>query len=140
MIRGISAATGWFDDELKEMFGVDVYARPFPADRGWDVYENDRARVLLIRQENLDALADALGALCRVEPSSFDVVPCNIGEDKAYAQQYGIVKKTLRLSEQELDSIYSLPYVRHLYTSKEIEGFKMRWRGAGACPARRRAA
>jgi hypothetical protein len=117
----------WFNDELKEMFGLDVYARPFPFQRGWDIYENDRARVLLIRQENLASLAEGIGALYSLDPNIVKVVSTNVAAEKSYANSYDVVKKGLKLTERELDEIYSLRYVKHFYTSDEIAAFKERW-------------
>ncbi len=117
----------WFDDELKQMFGIDVFARAFPMERGWEIYENDVARVLLIRQENLGRLSQALGALYKLDPSEFVTVTANAAESKDYAPYYRAVKDTLRYSKLELDRIYSLPYVAHFYTPTEIATFRQRW-------------
>jgi Putative capsular polysaccharide synthesis protein len=117
----------WFTNDLAKMFGVDVYSRRFPTERGWDIYENDAARVLLIRQENFAELPNALGALYGLDPSTFKVATSNTAEGKDYAARYATVKKELRLCSQELEEIYSLPYVRHFYTPTEIAAFKSRW-------------
>ena len=117
----------WFTDELEEVFDVDVYARPFPAERGWDVYENDAARVLVIRQENLDRLPDALGALYGLEPATFAVKTCNVAAHKDYADHYRRAKQMLRLNEAELDLVYGTRSVRHFYTQEEIASFRRRW-------------
>jgi hypothetical protein len=122
----------WFSDELRDTFGIDVFARPFPTERGWDIYENDAARVLLIRLESLAALPAALGELYGFDPSTFSVVSANTAEGKDYAVPYDVVKKTLRLSRQELEEIYALPYVRHFYTPREIAELKSRWQTAVA--------
>jgi hypothetical protein len=121
----------WFLDELGAMSGVDVYARPFPTDRGWDIYENLTARVLVIRQENLAHLPEALGALYGFEPSSFRVETCNVGANKGYASRYDLMKRTLRFTDAELDTLYESRFGRHFYTQEEIARFKSRWR-AGA--------
>ena len=47
----------WFDDELAPVFGIDVFTRPFPYEQGFDIYEGDRARVRLLRLEDLSASA-----------------------------------------------------------------------------------
>jgi hypothetical protein len=124
----------WFSDELRATFDVDVFARPFPTERGWDVIESAAARVLLIRQENLDQIPAAFGALYGFDPASVEIATCNVTADKDYATTYGAVKKALRLSEQELETVYSVPDVRHFYTPKEIADFKRRWRADRAGP------
>ena len=47
----------WFDDELKPVFGIDVFATPFPTSRGYDTYRSASARLLLIRLEDLSTVA-----------------------------------------------------------------------------------
>src|SRR5581483_10811453 len=41
----------WFDREVKEVFGLDVYAEAFDKARGYQIYENARARLIVIRLE-----------------------------------------------------------------------------------------
>src|SRR4029077_16159903 len=113
-----------FTDELGAVFGVDVYARPFPAERGWDVYENDAARVLVVRQEDLARLPEALGALYGFDPATVEVEDRNVADHKDYSAHYRAVRAALRLSERELDEAYSLPYARHFYTPREIDAFR----------------
>ncbi len=91
---------------------------------------SDDARVLLIRLESLAGLPNALGALYGLNPCTFTVVSANLAESKSYAARYDAVKKELRLSRQELEEIYSQPYVGHFYTRKEIAAFKSRWQAA----------
>ncbi len=118
----------WFTSDLGEMFGVDVYARPFPTERGWDIYENDNARILLIRQENLNRLPEALGSLYRFDPSTVQMTTANEGDSKNYAAQYAKVKRSFHLDDRELESLYSLPHARHFYSAEQIEQFKKHWR------------
>jgi hypothetical protein len=120
----------WFKDDMGELIGLDVFARPFPTETGWDIYENDIARVLIIRQENLDRLPDALGKLYGIEPSTVKMENRNRGDEKDYSSQYNTVKKAWRPSESDLEEVYSAAYVHHFYTAQEIEGFKHRWRTA----------
>lgn len=126
----------WFTNDLAPMFGIDVYARPFPIARGWDIYENEQARMLLIRQESLAQLPHALGQLYGIDPTTVAVETRNTGAEKPHAAQYARVRQTLRLSERELEECYGLRYVSHFYTPDEIAAFKARWRAA---PARRAA-
>jgi hypothetical protein len=125
----------WFRGELGEVFGVNVYDRPFPTQRGWDVYENDEARVLVIRQENLTALPQALGALFELDPESFIVESRNEATNKEYASHYAAMKRAVRLTEAELDRLYGSEQVRHFYTPEEREQFKRRWLAGSERPA-----
>jgi hypothetical protein len=126
----------WFVNELHEMFGLDLLERPFPTERGWDVYENDVARVLIVRQENLDRLPEALGNLCGIDPATVVVEVRNVAEAKDYSAHYESVKKAWRSSELDMTALYSQPHVRHFYAKEEIARFQERWRsGADEFPA-----
>ncbi len=117
----------WLRDEMAGMFGLDVYARPFPTDCGWDVYENDEARLLVIRQENLDQLSDALGELFGLDPAGFVIHSLNEAANKNYAEHYRMLKRSFKLTEREQEAVYNTPHVRHFYTDGEIARFKKQW-------------
>mgnify|MGYP000595620150 FL=1 len=44
----------WFDIELKEVFNLDVFNSEFPKEKGYKIYSNEVASVLLIRLEDLN--------------------------------------------------------------------------------------
>lgn len=119
----------WFDQELAPVFGVDVYQRSFPIERGFDLYDSSTARVLLLRLEDLDRCAPAafrefLGL------QHFSMRHQQIAEDKAYASLYRRFRAALRVPDAALDRIYGSRYARHFYTQAELEGFRARLRGA----------
>lgn len=117
----------WFDWELEPVTGVRVYERPFPKERGWDVYEGDRADVLLIRQEDLEARGpEALGRFLGVELRRLG--RRNTAGDKAYADAYRAFKERLRLPRSYEERMYGSRYARHFYREDEIARFRARWR------------
>jgi hypothetical protein len=117
----------WFTDEFREILGVDVYSRPFPTKQGWDLYENDIARVLVIRQENMSALPHALSVVFGEDPAAFKVINANLAAEKCYAPYYDAIKNSLHFTAEELQTLYSLPYMKHFYAPEEIERFEKRW-------------
>src|SRR5215475_12766737 len=50
----------WFDLELNGVAGIDVYAQPFPHQRGWAVYENRFTRALIYRLEDMQCIQAVL--------------------------------------------------------------------------------
>jgi hypothetical protein len=116
----------WCDTELAEILGVDVYATPFPHERGWELYQSPRAEVLLVRLEDL----------ATVMPSAFSffldgfrpTVPVvNAAADKSYRELYGTFQKTLRLPESYLRLMYESRYAQHFYTTVERATFYRSW-------------
>jgi hypothetical protein len=117
----------WYTQELGAVFQIDPFVRPFPRECGWDVLENDIARVLLLRIEDFERLPAALGALYERPAEEFKVRSTNRGEDKSYARHYRNVCATFQLPGSLLDQVYDLPFVRHFYSPLETERFKRRW-------------
>lgn len=116
----------WFDKELKKVFGVDVYATPFPRERGYAVYETPRARVLLLRLEDLKVHGGApvkefLGS------SDFSLVSANQAQDKAYSEIYTAFASELILPISYVETIYRSRYSTHFYSPKELERFRSKW-------------
>jgi hypothetical protein len=111
----------WFTSELGEVFGLNVLARPFPVERGWDVYENDRAR-----------LPAALGELLGIDPANVALVNRNVADEKDYSDQYASVKKFFRPPYELLQEVYSHPQVRHFYSPGEIVAFQQMWQTGNA--------
>lgn len=118
----------WLDAELGSVFGIDVFAFPFPHSRGYDVYENDAATVLLLRLEDLQQAAPrALEEWLGLE--GFATVESNVGRTKYYSDAYRAFFEGARLPGSYLDRMYGSKYARHFYTDEEIQAFRATWQG-----------
>jgi hypothetical protein len=116
----------WFDDELRAVFGIDVFARPFPTERGYATYESSRARVLLVRLEDLSTVgATAFSEFFGV--SAAERERRNTAENKTYGDVYTRFQRRLVVPASYLDALYMSTYCRHFYTRRELEGFRRRW-------------
>ena len=125
--NGIADPTRWFDRELRAVTGVDVFARPFDADRGYTIFESSPAPVLLLRMEDLDrALRPALADFLGVDPASVLVGRRNVGAQTWYAELLQEVKNTYRLPEPLAERVYGTRYVRHFY-GEEAVAMRSRW-------------
>jgi hypothetical protein len=116
----------WLDDELGGPFGIDVYAEPFPRDRGWTTYRGKRADVLLIRYEDLGrcfaaALEEFLGL------PSVKLARTNVSSAKTYGRAYDVVSRRLTLPNDYLNHMYGSRYAQHFYSEAEIAGMRARW-------------
>lgn len=117
----------WFDRNVKATMGIDIFAEPFDQARGWQIYEGEEARLLLIRQESFARLPEAMSAFygLRVRPAA--IPHANAGEQHAYRGSYREAKAKIRVPASVLDTVYSARYTRHFYSPDEIRGFKERW-------------
>jgi putative capsular polysaccharide synthesis protein len=123
--RMLTSLEDWFDLELKPLVGLDVYATRFPHDRGFAIYENCCARVLLYRFEALQHLDRMLCEFLGREIPQ--VVSRNLSQDKAYRQCYDHVKQHLRLPADFLMRHYRSKLASHFYSPRELAGFLRRW-------------
>ncbi|HEX8451093.1 MAG TPA: putative capsular polysaccharide synthesis family protein [Longimicrobium sp.] len=115
----------WFDRHVKPNLGIDVFAEPFDRARGWQIYEGEDARLLLVRQESFDALPEAAGVFFGLRAGA--VPDANAGEGHAYRGSYREARERVRVPASLLDTVYSARYASHFYTPDEIRAFKKRW-------------
>jgi hypothetical protein len=121
-----SFAPDWFDREVRDVFGVDVFDRPYPTDGLGCVYSCDAGSLLVLRTEDLASRgAQALGAFLGTEPIGLKHL--NRTTDRSYARTYRRFMAELRLPPEYLDRMYGSKLTRHFYTQDEISAFRGRW-------------
>ena len=120
------SALNWFDMQFKPVFNIDVYSRPFPREKGYDIYREGRFSLLLIRLEDLDihaeqAIEEFLGI------PDIKLKRSNVGADKWYKDIYREFLSKITLSDEYIDQIYNSKFVQHFYSHDEINAFRARW-------------
>ena len=123
-----SSPDWWFDAQLNPVFGIDVFASPFPAASGYKIYWNKpHTPLLVIRLEDLDRCAgEAMSEFLNLD--NFEVIRANVGEEKEYANLYKAFKE-LPLPAEYVEKMLSTRYARHFYTDEELQRFSNRWTG-----------
>lgn len=116
----------WFDVEMQQTLGIDVYAQPFPKEQGHTVLRRGPFEVLILRAELPDpAKAGAIQHFLGVD--AFDIRRENVTANKDYASVYESFKEDLVLPAAYLDMMYGAHYTRHFYTPEEIGRMRSRW-------------
>lgn len=117
----------WFAREIQPVLGIDVLAAPFDRERGYAILENARARLLVLRTEDLDRnLAPALREFIGLElPAGAE--RANIRSEGEAGDAYREVLQRLRLPRSVAERIYAHPFVRHFYPDAMVAGFLARW-------------
>lgn len=118
----------WFDIQMKPIFDIDVYSRPFPHQQGYEIYNGkNSSRLLLIRLEDLNRVGQkVLGDFLNIK--QFGLIQANVAEKKEYSDLYRDFKK-IPLPASYLETMYSSRYAKHFYTEEEIQGFCQKWMG-----------
>jgi hypothetical protein len=121
-------ASTWFDLELKNVFGTDVYAYRFNLEKGYSILrDGGNAEVLILRLEDLNInLENALGEFLGVR-RPIRVIQSNVGSEKHYSAQYRNVLENIRIPKGVCRKIYSGKYAQHFYRKDMLDKFAERW-------------
>jgi hypothetical protein len=131
--RGIPHTLRWFDTEFRQGLGVDVYEYPFDPAQGYRVIETPAVRVLLLRQENLDIAARALGEFLGLS-RELEIVQENVGSNKEYSGLYASAVRDVRFPKATLDLAYGSRFCEHFYGPDELERFRRSWERSEPSP------
>lgn len=116
----------WFDEELKELSGVDVLMYPFDKEKGYTIISESKIEILLIKIEKISQMTDIIRDF--IGSRQFELVNTNMGKDKEYAHIYKGVKKNLELPPKYIEYYYKdHPYMNHFYSKEEQKNFLDKW-------------
>lgn len=105
----------WFDDELRDGLGIDVYSQPF---HGSSLrFTSGRFDVLIMRSD-LDNEAKSL-ALSGLVDTSVEVGIRNTNEAEAHADTYARFRQTMPFDEHWLRQTAGSQYMRHFFDVDE---------------------
>lgn len=116
----------WFEEEMKEVMGIDVFAYPFDKEHGYTIIKKGNIELLLLVSEKINELQNVIGEFVGV--SDFRLENTNVAGRKKYRFAYTEYKKKFKLSEDILESICNDECVKHFYTEEAIFSFKERWK------------
>ena len=121
----------WFDLELKELFGFDIYAKTFDRNWGCSRYREDKLEVLVLDLEKLIELGpkqignfvDNAGVACSTMPK------INVRSQNLYGELYEEFLSSIVLPKEFVDREYSSKYAKYFYSEEKLEQFTNRWVG-----------
>jgi hypothetical protein len=116
----------WFDREVRDVFGLDVYEHEFDPDQGYRVIRHGNTDLLLIKLETLNSCyRDAFGDFLGVDVS--DLKQTHVTEaDPAYSM-YKDFAQQLKLPRHYVDRMCQSRYMKHFYSSTERDALLRRW-------------
>lgn len=119
----------WFEEELRPITDLDVYASPFPADVGYVLLENRRFRLVVARTDRLAHCGSEAVSVLLGRRLSTGLLGANVGADKWYAPAYEEFVRGASLPGELVDREYAARAAVHFFTSDEIAERKKRWTG-----------
>lgn len=117
----------WFEEELKEVCGIDVFGHSFDREKGYSIIEECGVKILLIKTEKLSQMTGVIREF--TGNYQFRLLNTNIGQNKEYAHIYEKVKSALVLPDEYIDFYYKgNSQMNHFYTEKEQEYLRKKWK------------
>ncbi len=130
-----NAVTSWYDNILLSHFYypeidkyfIDIYAKPFDQEKGFQLYEskNPRINMIILRLENLNEQKGILGDFLGID--DFQLMNENIASEKWYNPIYKRFKEGYKPTKQELEAIYNSRFMKYFYSPEQIRVFTEKW-------------
>jgi len=116
----------WFDQEIKAVFGIDVFSHSFDRRKGYSIIRQDNIEILVMKLEKLNSLESVIGGF--VGTPHFKLINDNEGSKKPYKYLYKNVREVIKIPRETVDFYYNNnPRMDHFYTEEEKAEFLKKW-------------
>lgn len=117
----------WFDDEFRDILGIDVYEHPFP-DAGATTFTVGPYDVLIMRQELSDSeKSQQLESFLEVDPLPIRQTNRRSRPGGDLREVYDQFKRTAPLGREELTRIATSRFMQHFYRGTDPSEYAARW-------------
>lgn len=108
----------WFDYELKNNFGIDIYNYEFDIRKKHLVIKEGNLKLLIIRLEDFKELEKVMADFLCI--NNFELINKNVSEVKWYSEVYESFKRNFKPSKEYLDKYLNTKFTKHFYSEAEI--------------------
>jgi len=116
----------WFNKELKEVFGIDVYDHPFDKEKGYSFIKQDNIEVLVLKLEKLSDLEQVIGKFS--DTPNFKLINTNEASKKGYKDLYKSIQKSVKIPQEVISLYYKgNRFMDHFYSEEEKKFFLKKW-------------
>lgn len=116
----------WFDDEILEFTGIDVYNYSFDKEKKYIVIKEGNITLLIFRLDiDQRSLVNLINQSFHVEIEEIKKV--NQAAEKHYNKQYDSFKENITFNSAYLGSILTHKFSNHFFTKKELHCIRKRW-------------
>jgi hypothetical protein len=118
-------------DFIKEICGIDIMSHEFDKDIGYHLYENDIARVLVLKFERINEWETMIrNILYPNEQIYFNWNPSNLSSDEWYGNIYSELKNTIKFSSEMIEKKFQIhkKFLEHFYNDDEIKITWNKWK------------
>lgn len=116
----------WFDKEIRELFGVDIYQCDFNRESGYSIIKQNNVEIFLYKLEKLQELEKELGDFAGI--SNFKLEMENSVSNKITRNLNRELKKKVHIPAECLDYYYkNNNRFLHFYSKREAAEFRKKW-------------
>ena len=116
----------WFDREIKEVTGIDIFQYPFDKERGYAWIKEGNIEILVLKMEKLNENTAVIGEF--VGKPNLELRNSNVGDGKHYNYIYKELKEKIRIPASLLDSQFKDNWqLDHFYSEEEKKRFREKW-------------
>lgn len=116
----------WLDAELRTTLGIDVYAAPFPIERGHVTIRGGPFELLVLKCELSDSEKEsAIAGFVGID--DLKLIRSNVTKNKDHGRQYEEFRRRIKLPDSYLDYVYGSKYARFFYSDAERAKFRAHW-------------
>jgi hypothetical protein len=117
----------WFDQELRAVFDLDVFAHKIDPSRGFHIFKNEKIDLLLLKLEDLDTCWEqAWLEFTGLKP--FKLTKRNVGDQKTQLPDtYREYRSKFKLKEEDLNKHLQTRVMQSFYTEAERQQIFERW-------------
>ncbi|WP_277053985.1 putative capsular polysaccharide synthesis family protein [Pseudoalteromonas marina] len=116
----------WFDNELKNVFGIDIHDYEFDKGSGYLLVKKGNVDLLLLTMEKMDENSAIIGDFVGIE--NFKLAKTNRAEKKVYSEQYNHFKKNILIPKDYLNKFYNDPVINFFYSTDDLKKYSNKWR------------
>lgn len=116
----------FFEQQLKEFLGIDIYKTEFDKQNGYSIYKFDNIEIFIYQLEKLSKIFGKLAEFLNV--GDIRMVLDNAAEKKWYNKQYKKAQENIILSKEYFESCYTGKYINHFYSDEDIIKFRDIWK------------
>lgn len=122
----LGAYWGWYEEELKKNFGIDILEYPFDTEKGYTIIYKENIELLVLKLEKLDELKAVIGEF--VGKEIMPILKVNCAQAKSYKYAYKQFYQEVILPKEYIEFYYKNNiYTNHFYSETERASYLEKW-------------
>lgn len=116
----------WFDRELRDFTGIDIFQYPFDREAGFSIIREGNMEILVLKMEAIDSNKEIIAEF--IGNQTFNVISENLGSQKPNRYIYKELKRNLCVPCEVWERYYmNNQRMDHFYTEREKADFKKQY-------------